>query len=72
LETPNVSFEIDHDSQLYENGKPISLAVNSKDLIEIGNIDNPRVQVHLETEMGASCTTVEKVRDLFDRHLQCG
>ncbi|WP_309660992.1 hypothetical protein [Sphingomonas sp.] len=72
LETPRISFEIDRNSNLYQNGKPISLAEMSKQLGEIGKIDNPRIQVQLETEMGASCTTVERVRDLFDQHLQCG
>jgi hypothetical protein len=31
----------------------------------------PPVNVFLETEMGADCALIEKVRDAFDRNLHC-
>jgi hypothetical protein len=71
LQVIGVSFEIDHNSKLYQDGKPISLADLQERLSQISKIDNPRVPVHLETEMGADCALVEKVRDMFEQHLDC-
>jgi hypothetical protein len=71
LEAPRISFEIDHNSKLYQDGKPLPLGELSSRLEQIAKLKNPDVRVHLETEMGASCTTVEKVRDLFEQHLDC-
>ena len=72
LQVLGVSFEIDHSSKLYQDGKPIKLEQLSKGLSQISMIDNPRIPVHLETEMGAECAVVEKIRDMFEKHLDCG
>ena len=71
LEAPRISFEIDHDSKLYQDGKPLSLDDLPGRLTQISKLKNPDVLVHLETEMGANCSTVEKVRNLFEQHLDC-
>ena len=68
---PGVSYEIDHNSRIYQDGRLITMDQLSERLSRIGKIDNPRIQVHLETEMGADCATVEQVRDLFEQHLDC-
>jgi hypothetical protein len=68
---PGISFEIDHSSKLYQDGNPITLGQLSERLSQISKIDNPRMPVHLETEMGADCAVVEKVRDIFEQHLDC-
>jgi len=72
LEPLRASIQIDHASKVYRDGKPVSIEELATQLREIGKIDNPRVQVHLETEMGANCATVERVRNLFEQYLQCG
>ena len=71
LEAPRISFEIDHNSKLYQDGKPLRLGELSGRLDQISKLKNPDVRVHLETEMGANCAAIEKVRDLFERHLDC-
>jgi hypothetical protein len=71
LEPVRESIQIDHESKLYQNGKPISVVDLDKLLSQIGQMTNPPIQVHLETEMGARCATVEQVRNLFEKHLDC-
>jgi hypothetical protein len=71
LEPLRYSIQIDHNSKLYQNGKPTSLAGLDKLLSQIGKMGDPPVQVHLETEMGARCSSVEQVRNLFEKHLDC-
>jgi len=71
LEAPRVSFELDHNSKLYQDGKALDFDKFNDRLKQLSRLTNPDVQVHLETEMGADCSTLERVRDLMERHLSC-
>lgn len=62
---------IDHDGATYLNGKRVSLRKLSTELRSIAAWGDPQPAVVLETEAGAPCATIDRVRVLMDEHLQC-
>jgi hypothetical protein len=71
LDRPRFSIDIDHDGIIYADGDRLSLAKLAEPLGTIGKLDDPTPDVVLQTEMGAPCDTVEAVRELMDRKLNC-
>lgn len=52
------------------NGKPVSREALDK-YLALGVAMNPEPWVFLETEMGASCASVEAIRDQIEQHVDC-
>jgi hypothetical protein len=71
LEMPKLEVTIDHDSFIYVKGQRVTLAQLESQLRRAATIHNPDVGVALDTEMGASCKTLEEVRDIVDRTTNC-
>jgi len=63
-------LSVDREGSLYWNGKPQSLTRMSETLAVIATL-NPRPHTFLETEMGAPCGVVERVRDEMESRLNC-
>jgi hypothetical protein len=63
-------ISVDRNGAIYLNGKPRSLAVVSEYLSLVATM-RPRPYTFLETEMGAPCALVERVRDEMERRLNC-
>lgn len=71
LDPLSLQVTIDHQNQIYLSGKPISQTELKKQLTHVASIDNPVVDVFLETEMGADCEVLKTVRDLIDQSMNC-
>ena len=69
--TMKITVGLDHNGATYLNGKATSLSELSKLLQEAAPL-NPQPIVILETEMGAPCATLDKVRGLMNERLSCG
>lgn len=72
---PDVAFitvGLDHEGTTYFNGKALPLRELSTMLKHAGELENPEPVVVLETEMGAPCATLDKVRQLMNERLACG
>jgi hypothetical protein len=61
---------VDRNGAIYVNGHPSSLSRMSAFLSDVAPL-NPRPFTFLETEMGAPCALVERVRDEMERRLDC-
>lgn len=61
---------IDHAGGLYWNGEPVS-PQQLNGFLTVSHSLNPEPVVFLQTEMGASCKHVEKLRDRMDEALEC-
>lgn len=61
---------IDRAGRTYFNGKQIPRATLDK-YLALGTSMNPEPWILLETEMGASCSAVEAVRDQVEKHVDC-
>jgi hypothetical protein len=65
-----ITIGLDHNGATYLNGKAATLNDISKLLQQAAPL-NPRPIVMLETEMGAPCATLDKVRELMNERLAC-
>jgi hypothetical protein len=63
-------LSIDHRGAIYWNGQPASLSRVSYYLTIVDGM-SPEPLTFLETEMGAPCALVDRVRDEMDRRLHC-
>jgi len=69
--TPPINYlSVDRNGAIYWNGQPSNVAHVSEFLAVVATM-NPRPHTFLETEMGAPCALVERVRDEMDRRLNC-
>jgi hypothetical protein len=71
LPQPHVTVQIDHNSKIYFEGAPFRMDELTYQLSMMPKFGPPRVDVYLETEMGADCAVVEQVRNAFDKELNC-
>jgi hypothetical protein len=67
-----ITVGLDHGGRTYFNGKALPLNELSTMLKHAGALENPEPVVILETEMGAPCATLDKVRALMNERLACG
>ena len=70
LSVPEVHLSVDRNARLYWNGYPSDLRQVSTNLSVISHLSTTPV-VFLETEMGASCALVDRVRDEMETKLDC-
>ena len=62
---------IDHNGDVYFNGKQTSLAYLPVQLDVVPRMGDPEPAVILETEMGAPCDVLDEVRTLMTERLAC-
>ena len=61
---------LDRVGRTYWNGEPVSRNTLDKHLAQ-GATLNPEPWIFLETEMGASCTAVNAIRDQIEKRVDC-
>lgn len=66
-----MQVSVDHNSYVYVQGHRVSVGALEKQLRGAAAIHNPDVIVALDTEMGASCEMLDRVRDAIDRAMDC-
>ena len=71
LETLVGQVSLDHRSQVYYAGKPVSLDQLSARLNAANKVTNPDLIILLDTEMGADCAILDSVRNRIDRAMNC-
>lgn len=67
---PLHTLSLTADGAIYLNGSHITFSTLRKNLALMRRL-NPPHDVFLETEMGAPCATLDRVRDEMDRQLDC-
>jgi hypothetical protein len=70
MNAPVNFLSVDRNGAIYWNGRPTSLPQVSEYLALIATM-NPLPATFLETETGAPCALVERVRDEMERRLNC-
>lgn len=63
-------ISLDRSGKIYWNGKPVSRETLDR-YLATGRTLNPEPWIFLETEMGASCASVEAVRDQVEKQVDC-
>jgi hypothetical protein len=71
LSPVQLQVSIDHNSFVYVQGGRVTVPELQRQLRGAAAIHNPDVIVALDTEMGASCGMLEKVRDAIDQAMDC-
>ena len=61
---------IDSAGKTYWNGKQVTPETLDK-YLALGPTLSPEPWIFLETEMGASCASIEAIRDKVEKHLDC-
>lgn len=61
---------LDRAGKTYWNGEQVSRDTLDK-YLALGPSMNPEPWIFLETEMGASCTALDAVRDQVEKHIDC-
>lgn len=61
---------LDSTGKIYWNGKQVTPKTLDK-YLALGPTLNPEPWIFLETEMGASCASIEAIRDQIEKHVEC-
>lgn len=71
IDFPKLDVAVDRRSRIFIEGTEVSLAELANRLRQVPHDEAPTMRVFLETEMGASCDTIDSVRDTFEGSLNC-